>query len=70
MKSDTAIKLSAAQHRALELLAFRAGATVEQTAQAIIQNALGVSFAHGSLNYRVIEISNDMPALKRHARAA
>lgn len=59
------IKLSAIEHRALQLLAFRAGVTVEEATTAIIQNAIGAPYEAGSANHRVMEEANGMPMLRR-----
>lgn len=64
MKSPT-VKLSAAEHRALYLLAFRAGVSVETATAAIFKNALGVPFARGSVQERVQDAANAMPALRK-----
>lgn len=71
MKSETVkIELRRDEQLALRALAFRAGASLEATVKAILQNAAGVVYDAESLNFRVVEESGQMPALRRRRLAA
>jgi len=56
--SQRAVQLHREEIRRLNMLAVKMRATPIKTMYAILRNALGFDFKHGSHQYRVIELSN------------
>lgn len=65
--ANTFIPLTPREQLSLKMLAFRAGASYEETIHAILQNAAGMSYGPGSVNFKVTEAEQGMPTFRRGA---